>query len=62
MFVSEEKILAHYEIDPMLMVGYEGLFGLIIMSIVLALAYFIPCESATFCPTGHLDNFPLAIS
>lgn len=42
-FVFEEKLLAKYHIEPLEMVGYEGMFGLTAQLILMIIASFIPC-------------------
>ena len=43
-FVFEEKLLAKYHIEPLEMVGYEGMFGLAIELILMIITSFIPCS------------------
>lgn len=43
-FVFEEKLLAKYHIEPLEMVGYEGMFGLAAQFILMIIASFIPCS------------------
>ena len=47
-FVYEEKLLNTYDITPLQMVGWEGLYGLTIMSVVLALLSYIDIGSCLF--------------
>jgi len=35
LFISEEKILSDYYLDPMMVVGFEGLWGIIYWCILL---------------------------
>lgn len=42
-YVYEEKLLSQYHIEPMEMVGYEGMFGLSIIVIVIAIISHVPC-------------------
>lgn len=35
LFISEEKILSDYYLDPMMVVGFEGLWGIIYWAILL---------------------------
>jgi hypothetical protein len=39
--VYEEKFIAKHNVPPLLAVGFEGLFGLIILSVLLVPMYFI---------------------
>jgi drug/metabolite transporter (DMT)-like permease len=43
-FVFEEKLLAKYHIEPLEMVGYEGMFGLAIELILILITSYIPCS------------------
>lgn len=43
-FVYEEKLLAKYHIEPLEMVGYEGMFGLLAELILITITTFIPCS------------------
>ena len=44
MFVYEEKILKFYDVEPMEMVGWEGLWGTIFTIILFIVSAFIPCK------------------
>ena len=44
-FVYEENIFNQYEVEPLQMVGWEGFYGLIIMSILLLPLSYIPAGS-----------------
>ena len=49
-FVAEEKFLGDCEeLDPMLMVGFEGLAGFILWLILLPIFNFVPCTSEELC-------------
>ena len=53
-FVFEQKLLTKYHLEPLQVVGYEGLFGLCFYILVLPIISFIPCtfgESA--CVFSH---------
>ena len=43
-FVFEEKLLLKYHIEPLQMVGYEGIFGLTAQLILLLIMSFVPCS------------------
>lgn len=43
-FVFEEKLLSKYHIEPLEMVGYEGMFGLAAQVILMTITSFIPCS------------------
>jgi len=43
-FVAEEKWLTEFEnLDPMMLVVYEGMAGILIWSVLLPIFQFIPC-------------------
>lgn len=56
MFIVEEKLLGSYELDPLKVVGYEGLFGLIMWCILLPIFQHIHCTSKALCPYGVLED------
>jgi drug/metabolite transporter (DMT)-like permease len=43
-FVVEEKFLGDYYVSPMKVIGWEGIWGLILFSILLPILQFIPCD------------------
>ena len=43
-FVIEEKFLSDYYISPMKIVGWEGLWGVLLFAILLPIFQFIPCS------------------
>jgi hypothetical protein len=57
MFIYEELILNQYDISVMEMVGYEGLWGLLLSSVLLVMTSYFP---HTFI--GMNDNFMNAIT
>jgi drug/metabolite transporter (DMT)-like permease len=60
MFIVEEKLLGDYYLDPLKVVGLEGLWGLIIYSILLPIFQYIPCGIAELCPYGVVEDTKLA--
>lgn len=55
-FVVEEQLIAHDGIDPLLAVGYEGLFGLILLSFITPAAYYLSkAYSSSGEPARYLD-------
>jgi drug/metabolite transporter (DMT)-like permease len=57
-YVFEQKLLRKYHLEPLEMVGYEGLFGLLIYLVLLSFIQFIPCP---FSPAGcafTADSYP----
>lgn len=58
-FVIEEKILTQSFLHPLKLVGLEGLWGILLSSIVLLVMSFIKCHSESeFCNGGHLEDIP----
>ena len=59
-FVYEEKVLSSYDIAPLQAVGWEGLYGLIIMSVVLVPLSYIDIGTCTLSnspsPPWTLEN------
>ena len=43
-FTFEEKLMSKYHIEPLEMVGYEGIFGLIMEVIIVIVMSLIPCD------------------
>jgi drug/metabolite transporter (DMT)-like permease len=56
MFIVEEKLLGDYYLDPFIVVGYEGLWGLIFSCILLPIYQHIPCDIEDLCPFGKLED------
>jgi len=52
--VLEEKFVSRYEVPAMQAVGWEGVWGLGMIVVVLAIGYFIPMASQ---PTGRAADF-----
>jgi hypothetical protein len=42
--VFEQKLLAKYHLEPLEVVGYEGMFGLMIEIVLLPILTFVPCS------------------
>jgi hypothetical protein len=57
MFIYEELILNRYDISVMEMVGYEGLWGVLLSSVLLMLTSFYPHSFI-----GMNDNYMNAIT
>lgn len=56
-YVVEEKFLGDFDdVDPIYMIGIEGLWSLLIWCILLPILQFIPCQNADLCPFGRLEN------
>ena len=44
LFVYEQKLYQIYHIDPLYMVGMEGMFGIVIYLIVMPILTFVHCS------------------
>jgi len=56
-YVVEEKILSKYFFHPLRLVGFEGLWGILLGAGAVAIAHFIPCHSGSeYCNNGTLEN------
>ncbi len=56
MFIVEEKILGQYTLDPLMVVGYEGLWGLLMWLVLLPIFQNIHCDNLKLCPYGRLED------
>ncbi|OWF42217.1 solute carrier family 35 member F6-like [Mizuhopecten yessoensis] len=54
--VYEEKFVARYRVSPLLAVGYEGLWGFIILGILLVPFYYIKAEVFSKLPSHRLED------
>lgn len=54
-FISEEKILAGYYLDPLLVVGLEGFWGCCYYAILLPIFQHVHCDGP-LCHNGYLEN------
>lgn len=57
-FISEEKILAGYYLDPLLVVGLEGFWGCCYYAILLPIFQKINCDGS-LCHGGKLEDTSL---
>jgi len=56
-YVVEEKFLGDFDdVDPMYLVGVEGLWSLLIWCIVLPILQIIPCQNPDLCPFERPEN------
>lgn len=55
-FVVEEKFLGDYYLSPMKVVGWEGIWGLILFLILLPILQFIPCHLEFCSHTGVVED------
>lgn len=44
LYAYEQKLLKCHTIHPLEMVGFEGLFGMCILTVVLTILSFVPCD------------------
>lgn len=54
-FVVEEKFLGEYYLSPMKVIGWEGIWGVLLFAILLPILQFIPCD-LEFCSNGHVED------
>jgi uncharacterized membrane protein len=52
----EEKLLGDYYLDPLKVVGLEGLWGLLITIVMLVIFQQIHCSSEQLCYYGRLED------
>lgn len=55
-YVVEEKLLGDYYLDPLKVVGLEGLWGCIMWVILLPIFQQIHCSNDRLCPYGRLED------
>jgi drug/metabolite transporter (DMT)-like permease len=56
LYIVEEKLLGDYYLDPLKVVGLEGLWGLLITIIMLVIFQQIHCSSEQLCYYGRLED------
>ena len=56
LYIVEEKLLGDYYLDPLKVVGLEGLWGLIITVILLPIFQVIECGPNELCYYGRLED------
>ena len=54
-FVIEEKLLGDYYLSPLRIVGWEGIWGMLLFVILLPVFQFIPCD-LEFCSNGQIED------
>ena len=59
--VTEEKLFHDYYLHPLKLVGWEGLWGILIYSCLLVIFQFIKCSNVDVCPHGTIENVPEAL-
>lgn len=62
LFIVEEKLLGDYYLDPLKVVGLEGLWGVIFYAILLPIFQQIKCDNEDLCPYGCLEDTSRAFS
>lgn len=60
-YIVEEKLLGSYYLNPMKVVGWEGITGTILFAVLLPILQFIPCDAA-MCSNGVVEDTRLAVS
>jgi len=56
MFIVEEKILSDYYLDPLVVVGFEGMWGVLYYAVLLPIFQQIYCDNPNICPYGVLED------
>ena len=59
--IVQEKLFRNYKLSPFKVIGFEGLFGMLIYIVFLTIAYIIKCEGA-LCHNGRLENSLKAVT
>ena len=57
-FVFEQKLLSKYHLEPLQVVGYEGLFGLCAYFVILPIISYIPCSFGESACVFDLHSLP----
>lgn len=60
-FVVEEKFLGDYYVSPMKVIGWEGIWGLTLFTILLPILQFIPCDLEFCSHSGVVEDSWFAI-
>ena len=55
LFIVEEKLLGSYYLDPLKVVGLEGLWGIIMWCVLLPIFQYIKC-TGELCPYDRLED------
>lgn len=59
-YIVEEKLLGAYYLNPMKVVGWEGMWGCCLFVIVLPILQYIKCDAA-ICNNGRVENSKVAL-
>lgn len=62
-YIFEEKFLSEYDdVHPLIVVGWEGVWGSLIVGVMLVAMQFIPCSNRELCsPSGVVEDSYSAI-
>lgn len=60
-FIAEEKLFNGYDLDPLYVIGFEGLWGCCVFAILLPVFQHIEC-SGQLCHGGKLEDSWAAIN
>jgi hypothetical protein len=57
-YIFEEKFLADYDdVHPLIVVAWEGIWGTLIVGVMLVMMQFIPCSNKDLCsPSGVIED------
>ena len=61
-FVIEEWMFKNYQVHPMEMIGWEGVFASFMTMGILGAIQFIPCNDFNICPNHRIDNLAVALN
>ena len=56
LFIVEEKLLGDYYLDPLKVVGLEGMWGLLYYLILLPIMQHINCDVPNLCSNGKIED------
>ena len=56
LYIVEEKLLGDYYLDPLTVVGLEGLWGFLMTATMLPIFGLITCGPSELCYYGTLEN------
>lgn len=56
-YIFEEKFMNDFDdVNPLVVVGWEGVWGTMMLSVVLLVLQFIPCSHEDLCNGGVVEN------
>lgn len=56
LLIVEEKLLGSYQLDPLKVVGFEGLWGMCIWAALLPILGAIKCDNKDLCPYKSVED------